>query len=50
MFSLEKHHEPNLVSSIVYVYDLWIESSNEQHLFEIELFCNIINALTDIFE
>ncbi len=28
----------------------WIESSKEQHLFEIEAFCNIINVFTVTFE
>ncbi len=28
----------------------WIESSNEQHLFEIEIFCNIINVFTVTFD
>ncbi len=27
----------------------WIESSKEQHLFEIAIFCNIINVFTDTF-
>ncbi len=27
----------------------WIESSEKQYLFEIEIFCNIINVLTVIF-
>ncbi len=27
----------------------WIESSKEQHLFEMEFFCNIINVFTDQF-
>ncbi len=26
----------------------WTESSKEQHLFEIEIFCNIINALLSL--
>ncbi len=28
----------------------WIESSEEQHLFEIEIFCNIINVFTVTFD
>ncbi len=28
----------------------WIESSKEQHLFEIEIFCNIINVFTGTFD
>ncbi len=28
----------------------WIESSKEQHLFETEIFCNIINVLTVTFD
>ncbi len=28
----------------------WIESSKEQHLFEIEIFCNIINVITVTFD
>ncbi len=28
----------------------WIESSKEQHLFEIEIFCNIINIFTITFD
>ncbi len=28
----------------------WIESSKEQHLFEIEIFCNIINVFTVTFD
>ncbi len=28
----------------------WIESSKEQHLFEIEIFCNIINVFTVSFD
>ncbi len=28
----------------------WIESSKEQHLFEIEIYCNIINVFTVTFE
>ncbi len=27
----------------------WIESSEKQYLFEIEIFCNIINVLNVIF-
>ncbi len=29
---------------------LWIESSKEQHLFEIQFFYNIINVLTVTFD
>ncbi len=28
----------------------WIESSKEQHLFEIEIFCNIISVFTVTFD
>jgi len=28
----------------------WIESSKEQHLFEIEIYCNIINYFTVTFD
>ncbi len=28
----------------------WIESSKEQHLFEIEIFCNVINVFTITFD
>ncbi len=28
----------------------WIESSKEQHLFEIEIFCNIVSVFTETFD
>ncbi len=28
----------------------WIETSEKQHLFEIEIYCNIINVFTDTFD
>ncbi len=44
------------VESLCCVHDkfffktLWIESSKDQHLFEIEIFCNIIKVFTVTFD
>ncbi len=37
------------VKSCAASYFWLIESSTEQHLFETEIFCNIINGFTDTF-
>jgi len=41
-----------MLKTVVYDFKIlwWIESSKEQHLFEIESFCNIINAFTVSFD
>ncbi len=40
----------NIFVETVIHFRWWIESSKEQHSFEIEIFCNIINVFTDTFD
>ncbi len=36
--------------AVIFRLHWWIESSKEQHLFETEIFCNIINVFTVTFD
>ncbi len=39
-----------IVEKVLFRIHWWTESSNEQHLFEIEIVCNIINVFSVTFD
>ncbi len=39
-----------MLKIIINVENSWIESSKEQHLFKIEIFCNTMNVITVTFD
>ncbi len=48
-------HDPSEMASILWklikkIWILWVESSKEQCLSEIEIFCNIMNVFTVTFD